>query len=109
MTWVYERTEPGQWVVGHYDPSGKWHSDNDYDDPEDAAQRVHWLNGGEKVQYGQSTTNDYVLFLTRQEARSLLGGLEREENRRGYLSDSRIKIKQRLTDMLGGENWRALL
>lgn len=52
--------------------------------------------------------SDHVLFLTHREARSLLGGLEREENRCGSLSDSRTRIKKRLTDMLGGENWRAL-
>lgn len=45
--WVYKRTEPGLWTVGFYDPQGKWHTDNDYGDPESAATRVHWLNGGQ--------------------------------------------------------------
>lgn len=44
---VYERTEPKLWTVGFYDPQGKWHTDNDYGDPESAATRVHWLNGGQ--------------------------------------------------------------
>lgn len=50
----------------------------------------------------------YVLFLTHREARSLLGGLEREEIRHGGLTESRTQIKKRLTDMLGGEDWRTL-
>lgn len=44
--WVYIRGEPGLWVVGFYDPQGKWHADSDYALRESAAQRVHWLNGG---------------------------------------------------------------
>ncbi len=45
-TWVYIRSEPGLWTVGFYDPLGGWHSDADYASQGEAAQRVHWLNGG---------------------------------------------------------------
>jgi hypothetical protein len=44
--YVYIRSEPGLWTVGFYDPSGKWISESDHHDPEDAAKRVAWLNGG---------------------------------------------------------------
>lgn len=46
MSYVYMRTEPSLFTVGHYDPSGTWHPDNDYGSRDAAAARVHWLNGG---------------------------------------------------------------
>jgi hypothetical protein len=45
-TWVYQRSEPGLWTVGYYDPSGEWQPESDHNSSEDAAKRVHWLNGG---------------------------------------------------------------
>jgi hypothetical protein len=48
--YVYIRTESGPahslYTVGFYDPDGKWHPESDHGDSEDAAQRVHYLNGG---------------------------------------------------------------
>ena len=44
--WVYVRSEPGLWTVGFYAPDGAWHSDSDHAVREDAAKRVHFLNGG---------------------------------------------------------------
>jgi len=46
--WIYIGTEPGLWTVGFYDPKGGWVPESDHRDKEDAARRVHWLNGGEK-------------------------------------------------------------
>lgn len=46
--YVYVRSEPGLWTVGFYDPTGKWISESDHSSADDAAERVHWLNGGEK-------------------------------------------------------------
>ena len=46
MTWVYMRTEPQLWTVGFYTPSGEWKTDSDHDVREEAAKRVHYLNGG---------------------------------------------------------------
>ena len=43
--WVYIQTEPRLWTVGFYDPKGEWHTDSDYDDKEEAAARVSYLNG----------------------------------------------------------------
>jgi hypothetical protein len=45
-TWVYKRTEPGLWTVGFYAPDGTWHTDSDHGSPDEAAARVHFLNGG---------------------------------------------------------------
>jgi hypothetical protein len=46
MSWVYIKSEPGLWTVGHYDPSEKWHPDSDHNNEDKAAARVHYLNGG---------------------------------------------------------------
>lgn len=46
MSYVYVNSEPGLWTVGFYDPSGQWHPDGDCDVRDDAANRVHFLNGG---------------------------------------------------------------
>jgi len=43
--YVYVLSEPGLWTVGFYDPAGKWHSESDWGDREDAAKRVAFLNG----------------------------------------------------------------
>jgi hypothetical protein len=44
--YVYIRSEPQLYTVGFYDPTGKWHPESDHESREDAAKRVHWLNGG---------------------------------------------------------------
>lgn len=44
--WVYVRSEPQLWTVGFYDPAGNWQPDSDWSTPQEAAERVHWLNGG---------------------------------------------------------------
>jgi hypothetical protein len=47
MNYVYLRARGEQlWTVGFYDPNGKWVPESDHDSPEDAAKRVHYLNGG---------------------------------------------------------------
>lgn len=46
MIWVYIKSEPNLWTVGFYEPGGGWHSESDFDNPADAAARVHYLNGG---------------------------------------------------------------
>lgn len=44
--YVYIRSEPELWTVGFYDPEGKWHPESDHDTADKAAERVHYLNGG---------------------------------------------------------------
>lgn len=34
------------YVVGFFDPKGNWRAESDQDTKEQAAERVHWLNGG---------------------------------------------------------------
>lgn len=45
--YVYIKSEPGLFTVGHYDPLGAWHTESDHDSREQAAERIHWLNGGD--------------------------------------------------------------
>ncbi len=47
--YVYIRSEPGLWTVGHYDPQGKWLAESDHDSADKAAARVAWLNGSAAV------------------------------------------------------------
>ena len=44
--YIYKRTEEQLWTVGYYDPSGKFQPESDHDTSEEAAKKVHWLNGG---------------------------------------------------------------
>jgi hypothetical protein len=55
MSYVYIQTErAGQYgpdcadlfTVGFYDPAGEFHPESDHAQRQDAAFRVHWLNGG---------------------------------------------------------------
>lgn len=48
-------------VVGFYDPQGKWHPESDHETKEAAAQRCHWLNGGNTT----TTAPDFEAYLER--------------------------------------------
>ncbi|MCL1817135.1 MAG: hypothetical protein FWG43_06000 [Clostridiales bacterium] len=47
--YVYIESEHNQWgslyTVGFYDPKGKWQPESDHETAEEAAKRVHYLNG----------------------------------------------------------------
>ena len=53
MSYVYIQSEKpsadsdGLWTVGFYGPSGEWNPESDHSSAEAAAERVHWLNGGQ--------------------------------------------------------------
>jgi hypothetical protein len=44
--YVYIRSEPQLWTVGHYGPDKKWNPESDHGSAEDAGRRVSELNGG---------------------------------------------------------------
>jgi len=46
LSYVYRQSEPGLWTVGFYKPDGEWLPESDHSSKEDAAARVHYLNGG---------------------------------------------------------------
>ena len=47
--YVYILTETGPeywlWTVGFYSPKGEWYPESDWNNKEDAANRVNFLNG----------------------------------------------------------------
>ena len=47
--YVYKQTErnPALFTVGFYTPDGDWKAESDHSTAEEAAERVHYLNGGE--------------------------------------------------------------
>jgi len=59
--YVYWKSEPQLWTVGYYRPDGTRETESDHDLPEDAAKRVHYLNGGE------ISENPYILHGTELE------------------------------------------
>ena len=48
-TWVYIQSEPSLFTVGFYDPSGRWQPESDHGSKDEAARRVHYLNGGKAI------------------------------------------------------------
>lgn len=46
--YVYINSEPGLYTVGFYKPDGKWEPESDHGSKKEAADRVHWLNGGRR-------------------------------------------------------------
>jgi len=56
--WVYVQTEKTLWTTGFYDPKGFWYPDRDYASREEAAQRVHYLNGGNKGNDGEDKKDE---------------------------------------------------
>ena len=43
--YVYIKSETDVWTVGFYRPNGEWVPESDHISQDNAAQRVHWLNG----------------------------------------------------------------
>ena len=61
--YVYVKSEPQLWTVGFYTPDGEWIAESDYDNKADAAERVHWLNGGGEPSDTINDENAYDAFL----------------------------------------------
>jgi len=45
--YVYIKSESNLYTVGFYDPQGNWVSESDWNSRNEAAERVHYLNGGQ--------------------------------------------------------------
>lgn len=60
--YIYIETEPGLWTVGHYDPTGKFIPESDWPAMDDAANRVHYLNGGTMSYHVRDTRDKDDLF-----------------------------------------------
>ena len=62
--YIYIRTEfsPYQlYTVGHYDPDGRFIAESDWGTTEEAAKRVHYLNGGKEEQMAGWTVVSFRL------------------------------------------------
>lgn len=46
----------GLWTVGFFDPRGEWISESDHGSAEEAAARVHYLNGGDAANPAEAAT-----------------------------------------------------
>lgn len=46
IMWVYRPSEDGDWLVGFFYPDGCWFTESKFQDKDQAAARVNWLNGG---------------------------------------------------------------
>ena len=55
MSFVYWQSESQLWTVGYYSPDGERHPESDHSSAEEAAARVHYLNGGSEPE------NPYIL------------------------------------------------
>lgn len=45
--WVYQKSKGEElWTVGFYRPDGAWMAESDHASRDEAANRVHYLNGG---------------------------------------------------------------
>ena len=58
--YVYIRTDC--YTVGFYDPKGKWYPESDHETKEEAASRVHYLNGGNGDETGTVVNLDRSLI-----------------------------------------------
>lgn len=47
MSYVYIKSEPQLWTVGHYDPSDKFIPESDHNTESDASERAAFLNGAD--------------------------------------------------------------
>jgi hypothetical protein len=56
--YIYIQSEPQLWTVGFYDPSGKFQPESDHATPEEAAKRVHYLNGGNEDNTNEPSSFD---------------------------------------------------
>lgn len=43
----YQKTKPGVWTAGSFNANGVWVPESSWNTPEEAAERSHWLNGGQ--------------------------------------------------------------
>lgn len=83
MSYVYIRSEPGLWTVGHYDGDGGWEPESDHSSADDAASRVALLNGDRDYELIASADSEAKAF--RREIAELsekVAALEAELGRR---------------------------
>ena len=76
-TWVYLKSEPSLWTVGFYRPDGTWEAESDHSSPEQAVERIGFLNGRSSVNRDLLAALEWILrtTLSGDEFRLLVVGL----------------------------------
>jgi hypothetical protein len=64
--YVYLKKGLGVWTVGFFDPKGKWQPESDLYSPQQAAERVAWLNGKKISTFDSDRLSLNELLLTLQ-------------------------------------------
>jgi len=84
--WVYIKSEPQLYTVGFYAPDGKFNTDSDWNTKDEAATRVHYLNGGgidkDKLERIDNAFG-YLLDGYKMSATAIYAGLEPMTNENG--------------------------
>jgi hypothetical protein len=88
--YVYIKSEPQLWTVGFYTPDGKWISESDYECRDDAAERVHWLNGGGMGQAGYNAYNDGYKNGTVDALEKLIDKFEKDLTKASWYSKGKV-------------------
>lgn len=47
--WVFQEFDDDCFTVGYFKPNGEWVACSDHKSPEEAAERIHYLNGGQSA------------------------------------------------------------
>lgn len=80
--YVYLKKGLGVWTVGFFDPKDKWQPESDHYSPQQAAERVAWLNGKKISTFDSDRLSLKELLLTLQtelwepEKKHLLGRIK---------------------------------
>jgi hypothetical protein len=61
--YVYIQSERELWTVGFYDPHGFWRPESDWESAQEAASRVHYLNGGRSAEDQKAANSDTLYRL----------------------------------------------
>jgi len=98
---VYLQTENNLYTVGHYDPSGKWIPESDHATPEQAGQRVAYLNGWCPLPENFSIIPEALRLAVNQIAYDRPEFFEEDETRLGWEANlEQIKQARTLAESL---------
>jgi len=96
--YVYKYIDDKLYVVGFYDPSGRWVPESDWSIREEAIEQVHYLNGG-----GVNSNTQWILERIAYSVEAIARAIE-ATNERQELDNERAEILQRHRDRLR-EKW----
>lgn len=61
--YVYIRSERDLYTVGFFRPNGEWEAESDHETKDQAATRVHYLNGGQpQTEESNDMWESYKIF-----------------------------------------------